>query len=202
VAPAARNRAAGEDARTEAVTGLLIAWSGGDAGALDRLVPRVYRALRRIAANRLRGERSDHSLDSTALVHEAYLKLVDQRRVSWRNRAQFFAVAARLMRRILVDHARRRKASVRGALRVTLTEIEEAEAVEIDDFLMLERALSGLEAQDPRAARVVEARFFVGLTIDETAAVLEISPATVKREWSLARAWLRRELGRSGEDGE
>lgn len=202
MAPAASNRAAGDDVRIEAVTDLLIAWSGGDAGALDRLVPRVYRALRRIAAGRLRGERGDHSLDSTALVHEAYLKLVDQRRASWRNRAQFFAVAARLMRRILVDHARRRKARFGGGLPVTLARVEKAEAVEIDDFLMLERALSGLEAQDPRAARVVEARFFVGLTIDETAAVLEISPATVKREWSLARAWLRHELGRGGDDGE
>ncbi len=186
----------------EPVTDLLVAWGDGDTAALDRLIPRVYRALRRIAAGHLRRERPGHTLDTTALVHEAYLRLVDQRRAHWRNRAQFFGVAARMMRRILVDHARRRKASVQSGLRVTLAPAgDDDENDRAVDVLALDQALTGLADQDPRAARIVELRFFVGLTITETAAVLEVSPATVVREWSFARTWLRRELAQTDEDG-
>jgi len=181
------------------VTRLLAAAGRGDERALDRLVPLVYDELRGIAARRMAAERNGHTLTTTALVHEAYLELAGLDRIEWKNRAQFFAIAARLMRRILVDHAVRRGAQKRGGdrTRVTLDRVAGALAVgpEHDaDLLALDDALARLEDEDGRLARVVECRFFGGMTIEETAAALEISPATVKRDWALARAWLNREL--------
>jgi RNA polymerase sigma-70 factor, ECF subfamily len=182
---------------TQHLTGLLVQWSRGDEQALERLLPLVYRELRRIAARQLRAERRAHSLDPTALVHELYLRLVDQRSATWQNRAQFFGLAAQLMRRILVDHARARQAAKRGGgLTVALIgdvadPTREAAAADIID---LDRALLALERQDADQARLVELRFFAGLTVEEAAHVLDRSPRTVKREWRLAKAWLLREL--------
>ena len=179
------------------VTQLLLDWSRGDRSALDRLMPLVYDELRALAKRSLSHERSGHTLQGTALVHEAYLKLVDQRQVRWQDRAHFFAVAAQLMRRILVDHARRHGAAKRGSGRPGLPP-EEADVPGLPapsvDLLALDRALDRLAALDVRQARIVVLRFFGGLTIEETAEVQQISPATVKNEWSLARAWLYREL--------
>jgi RNA polymerase sigma factor (TIGR02999 family) len=187
----------GEPSSTD-VTRLLLDWSRGDQTALDRLIPLVYDELRALADRSLRQERSGHTLQGTALVHEAYLKLVDQREVRWQDRAHFFAVAAQLMRRILVDYARRHGAIKRGSGKPGLP-LEEADALvaasaPLVDWLALDRALDRLAAFDERQARIVELRFFAGLTIEETAEVLQISPATVKNEWTLARAWLYREL--------
>ena len=186
------------------VTGLLIAWSEGDGAALDTLLPIVYAELRRQARRALRREAPGHTLQPTALVHEAYLRLVDQRPDRWQGRAQFFGIAARCMRQVLVDAARTRRASKRGggARPVTLGGAEElvvapAEATG-DDVLALDEALTRLAALDPEQARLVELRYFAGLTIDDTAATLGVSPATVSREWTVARRWLRRELARSG----
>ena len=179
------------------VTALLRDWSGGDRDALERLMPLVYQELRRLAASYLRVERPDHTLQPTALVHEAYLRLVDQRGVSWQNRAHFFGIAAQMMRRILVDHARRRQAAKRDAtaLRVQAMSAEGEEAsVRDPELLALDQALCGLESLDARQARIVELRFFGGLTVEETAEVAGVSPATVKREWRTARAWLAREI--------
>lgn len=180
------------------VTALLIAWRGGDAAALERLMPLVYAELRRLAAQRLRGERNAPTLQPTVLVHEAFLRLVD-RRSPWQNRAHFFAVAARTMRRVAVDHARSRLRQKRGggALRVDLTGVAEAAAVEPPsvDVLALDEALDRLEARDPQQARVVELRFFTGLSEEETAEALGISRSTVQRDWHFARLWLLRELG-------
>jgi len=179
------------------VTALLRDWSGGDQRALERLIPLVYRELRKLAASYLRGERSDHTLQPTALVHEAYLRLVDQRGVDWRNRAHFFGIAARMMRRVLVDHARRRLAAKRDGAAYRISGSGDPIEPERDpDVLALDLALDGLEALDPRQARIVELRFFGGLTVEETAEVTGISTATVKREWQTARAWLARELRR------
>jgi len=178
------------------VTSLLKQWKGGDDSALDRLLPLVYAELRRIAARHLRRERAGHSLQPTGLVHEAYLRLVGAPGPEWQDRAHFFGVSARLMRQILVDHARARGAAKRGgaARRVTLTDHVEP-AVERDlDLLALDEALRRLEEMDPVQGRVVELRYFTGLSIEETAEVLGKSPATVNREWRMARAWLRREL--------
>ena len=177
------------------VTGLLIAWSDGEEAASGRLVDAVYAELRRLAKGYLRRERRDHSLPPTALVHEAYLKLVDQRQVRWHNRAHFFAIAAHVMRRLLVDHARAHGAAKRGAgARVPLQDFEvSAEAPDVE-ILALDTALDRLEAIDQRQSRLVELRFFGGLTVDETAVVLGVAPITVKRDWALARAWLYREL--------
>jgi RNA polymerase sigma factor (TIGR02999 family) len=179
------------------VTQLLLDWSRGDRAALDRLMPLVYRELRTLAGRTLRHERSGHTLPPTALVHEAYLKLVDQRQVRWHDRAHFFAVAAQIMRRILVDYARRHGAAKRGSGEPRLP-LEEADgaaaAAPVVDWLALDRALDRLGALDARQARIVELRFFGGLTIDETAEVLRVSPATVTNDWSLARGWLYREL--------
>jgi RNA polymerase sigma factor (TIGR02999 family) len=184
------------------VTQLLLDWGRGDRSALDRLMPLVYTELRALAERSLRHEPSGHTLQGTALVHEAYLKLVDQRQVRWQDRAHFFAVAAQLMRRILVDHARRHGAAKRGRGRPTLP-LEEAEVpaapTPLIDWLALDEALDRLAALDARQARIVELRFFGGLTIEETAEVLQISQATVKNEWSLARAWLYRELLGAGD---
>ena len=179
------------------VTRLLESWGAGDDAALDELMPLVYADLRTIAAGKLRGERPDHTLQATALVNEAFLRLVDQDRIEWRSRAQFFALAARSMRRILVDHARRRRAGKRGGdpRRVLLDDIQIAVAPEVD-VLELDDSLNRLEALDSRQARIVELRFFAGCTMEEIAEVLDISASTVKRQWRLARVWLRADLGR------
>jgi len=181
------------------ITELLGAWSGGDRAALDRLMPLVYSELRRLADRHLSRERREHTLQATALVNEAYMRLVDQRHARWLNRAQFFAVAARLMRRILVDHARARAAAKRGqgATRLALDEAPELPARPGQDaeLVALDAALERLATLDERQSQVVELRYFGGLSIEETAEVLKLSPATVKREWAMARAWLFRELG-------
>jgi len=166
-------------------------------------MPVVYGELRRLAQHYLRRERPDHTLQATALVHEAYLRLVDQRAVTWQNRAHFFGVAAQLMRRILVDHARRHHAAKRGgtALKVSLNDVVLAAEERAEDLVALDDALNRLAAMDPRQGRVVELRLFGGLTVEETAEVLRISPATLKREWTTAKAWLSREI-RQGSRGE
>lgn len=177
------------------LTALLIAWSKGQTDAPSELFEAVYEELRRLAAAHLRRENRGHSLAPTVLVHEAYLKLVDQQQVRWQNRAHFFALAARIMRRILVDHARARGAAKRGAgARISLADIDVAGAAPDVDLLALDAALGKLTAIDRRQTEVVELRFFGGLTVDETAEVLGVAPITVKREWALARAWLFREL--------
>lgn len=193
-----------EDRSPSDATRLLLDWSGGDRSALERLMPLVYDELRALASRSLRNERSGHTLQGTALVHEAYLRLVDQRRVQWRDRAHFFGVAARLMRRILVDHARRHGAAKRGRGKVgSLEHLKSAGGIASAiggapvggmDVMMLDDALERLAARHPRPERVVELRFFGGLTIEEAAEVLGVSPATVKNDWSFARAWLYREL--------
>jgi RNA polymerase sigma factor (TIGR02999 family) len=197
-----RARAFGERSRMTAsddsdVTGLLIAWSNGSAEALDRLLPLVYDQCRRLAAQQLRGEHPEHTLDPTALVHELYLKLIDQRRASWENRAQFFGVVAQMMRRILVDYARARRAEKRGGgtVMVSLDGIAEtSQDSRIADVLAIDEALEGLAAHDADQVRIIELRFFAGLSVEETARVLGRSPRTIKREWRLAKAWLYREL--------
>lgn len=178
------------------VTQLLIGWREGDRHALDALTPLVYQELRCIARRHLQREKPGHTLQSTALVHEAYLRLIDQN-VTWQNRAHFFGMAAQFMRRILVDHARGKQAAKRGgedALRMTLDEgIAVAEGRDLD-LVALDDALTRLAGMDPQQSRIIELRFFAGLSIEETAEVLGISPATVKRDWAMARAWLFREL--------
>ena len=182
------------------ITQLLIAWSDGRREALDDLMPIVYADLKRVAAGYMRREAAGHALQPTALVHEAYVRLVDQKQVKWRNRAHFFGVAAVLMRRILVDHARRRRAEKRGGdwERVTLAGDEAvANSHKEIDVLALDEALERLAQFDPQQERIVELRYFGGLTIDETAEVVGISAATVVREWTIAKAWLRADLSRS-----
>jgi len=180
------------------VTDLLRAWGKGDTAALDKLVPLVYEELRRQAHRYLRRERPGHTLQTTGLVHEAYLRLVDQRETDWRNRAQFFGVAAQMMRRVLIDHARSKQAAKRGGnqIHVTLEDADAAVQEQGVDLLDLDEALTRLAKLDLQQAKVVELRYFTGLGIEETAQVLDISAATVKREWTMARAWLRRELAR------
>jgi RNA polymerase sigma factor (TIGR02999 family) len=181
----------------EGVTQLLAEWGGGDRAALDRLLPLVFDELRRLAASYLRRERAGHTLQPTALVNEAYLRLVDQEGAQWQNRAHFFGIAANLMRQILVDHARQRSADKRGGSqlqRLSLTQAERLVKQEELDVLALNEALERLAEFDPQQTRIVELKFFGGLTIEETAEVLGVSHATVEREWKLARAWLRREL--------
>ncbi len=178
------------------VTPLLIAASGGDKDALDRLIPIVYAELRRLAHRQLARESVGHTLDTTALVHEAYMKLADLDRIQWQDRAHFFALSSRLMRRVLIDYAEKRKAKKRGGGRARLS-LENVKLISEDraeDLLELDEALTRLESQDERLCRVVEYRFFGGLTIAETAEVLSVSAATVKRDWDMARAWLSREL--------
>jgi RNA polymerase sigma factor (TIGR02999 family) len=184
---------------THDVTGLLLSWRQGDAAALDRLVPLVYDELRRVARRRLRGESPGHPLQSTALVHEVYLRLVNVDRMTVKNRSHFFAVAATLMRQILVDHARRQHADKRGggATMVSLDGVSPVTLPSSVDVLALDQALEALSSIDERQCRVVELRFFAGLNIDEAAEALGISPATVEREWALAKAWLYRELSAS-----
>jgi RNA polymerase sigma factor (TIGR02999 family) len=187
------------------ITQLLLRWRAGDRGALDSLLPLVYQELRAMALRHLRQERSGHTLQRTALVHEAFLKLVDQRNVDWQGRAQFFGIASQAMRRILVDHARRRTAKKRGA-RAAHVDIDQLLVREDSDgandggmethvdFEAIDAALAKLETIDVEQGKLVELRFFGGLSIDETAQVIGVSSATVKREWALARAFLQREL--------
>jgi RNA polymerase sigma factor (TIGR02999 family) len=183
--------------KPEGITQLLVDWSKGDQKALDKLMPLVYSELRRQAGNYLRRERPGHTLQPTALVNEAYLKLIDQRHVRWRNRAQFFGVSAQLMRRILVDHARQHQAAKRGGSdqqRLSITSAEKFVKQPEVDLLALHEALEELATLDPQQERIVELRFFGGLSIEETAEVLGIGHATVERDWKMARAWLRRNL--------
>jgi RNA polymerase sigma factor (TIGR02999 family) len=178
------------------VTALLLDWSRGDLAALNELLPVVYAELRRVAARQLRKERADHTLQPTALVHEAYIRLVDQRRVDWQNRAHFFGVTAQVMRRILVDHARHHVADKRGggARHVSIEEANEVAVSNERSILALDHALNRLMKIDPGLAKIVEFRAFAGLTIEEAAHVLNISPSTAKRGWRTAKAWLNREL--------
>ena len=181
------------------VTELLVRWRGGDKAALDSLMPLVYTELRRIANHYLRGERSDHTLQSTALVHEAYVRMTEQDLPQWQNRAHFFAVAAQLMRQILVDHARSHRASKRGGnvYKLALEDAEEQPKVLDVDIVALDDALKSLATMDAQQSRVVELKFFGGLSVEDTAEVLGVSASTVKRDWTTARAWLFRELTRS-----
>lgn len=178
------------------VTELLRRWSRGDVAARESLVPLVYDELRRLARYYLASQRSDHTLQSTAIVHEAYLRLAGRDHVQWENRGHFFAVAAQLMRRILVDHARKRNAAKRGGAQLTLLvdEAVEPSSQRELDLVALDDALKALAELDARQSRIVELRFFGGLSIEDTSRLLEISPATVKREWSTARAWLYEEI--------
>ncbi len=184
------------------VTQLLQDWRNGDEAARNELMSAVYEELRRQAGRYLRRERSDHTLQPTALVHEAYIQLIDQSRVNWENRAHFFGAAARLMRRILVDHARAHQAEKRGSGEENIA-LDEALGVPDNkdvNLLALNDALDELGRLDAQQSRVVELRYFGGLSIEETAAVLDISPATVKREWSMAKVWLHRQI-RKASDG-
>ena len=176
---------------------LLGDWSRGNRTALNQLLPLVYAELRRVAARQLRQERTNHTLQPTALVHEAYIRLVDQRHVDWQNRAHFFGVAAQVMRRILVDHARRHNASKRGdgVGCATLDEAKDVAASNEMPILALDQALARLEEMDSELARIVDLRVFCGLTIEEAALALSVSPSTAKRDWRTAKAWLTREIG-------
>jgi len=177
------------------VTELLAGMQAGDPQAAEQLIPLVYQELRRLAGHYMRAERPDHTLQATALVHEAYLKLVDQTQVTYQNRAHFFGIAAQLMRRILVDHARAHQAEKRGSGQKL--QLDEAAALPESrevDLVALDEALQELAKLDPQQSRIVELRFFAGLSIEETATVLEISPATVKRDWAMARAWLHQQI--------
>jgi RNA polymerase sigma-70 factor (ECF subfamily) len=178
------------------VTSLLLEMSGGNRAVADELVPYVYRELKRIAAAQLRRERPGHTLQITALVHEAYLKLVDQRQVTWRNRAHFLGVAAQVMRRILLDYARARAREKRGGdvLKTSVNDLVDFGSDRTFELIQIDQALEQLAAHDERQAKVVEMRFFGGLSVQETAEVLEVSEPTVIREWAMARAWLRRAI--------
>jgi RNA polymerase sigma factor (TIGR02999 family) len=182
----------------EEITRMLIAWNQGNERARDELIPLIYDELRRLARAHLRRERINHTLQPTALVHEAFLRMVDQSQVNWQNRAHFFGSAARLMRQILINHAEARRAAKRGgeAERISLNDVDRFTVEEEIDLIALNEALKNLERIDPRQERIVEMRYFGGLAIEEIAEVIGVSPATVKREWSVARAWLRRELSR------
>ena len=181
------------------ITRLLLDWRDGDQAALDQLAPLIYDDLRRLAHRRLLGERAGHTLQTTALVNEAYLRLIDQREASWQNRAHFFAIAARLMRRILLDYARTRHYAKRAGVerQVALDEAAELSDERGAELIAVDEALTNLAAFDERKSHVVELRFFGGLTIEETAEALQISHATVEREWTTARAWLYRELSKA-----
>jgi RNA polymerase sigma factor (TIGR02999 family) len=185
------------------VTALLLSWSDGDRDALARLMPLVYDELRRLALDHLRRERPDHTLQPTALVNEVYLRLVDQRRVSWQTRAQFFGLAAQLMRHVLVDHARTRAAAKRGGglSKLSLDEARIAPEQVAAELVALDEALVRLAAVDERKSRVVEMRFFAGLSVEETAEALGVSDKTVMRDWRIAKAWLHRELSGEGAGG-
>ena len=186
------------DDQTSETTQLLRAWAGGDREALQRLTPHVYRTLRRIAGHHLKNERAGNTLQATDLVHEAYLELIDVANVDWQHRAHFYAVSAQIMRHILLDRARRRVAAKRGghAERVDLDNLPDLSGERSQDLIALEDALNALAAIDPRKARVVELRFFGGLSVEESAAVLEVSSETVMRDWKFARSWLQGEISR------
>ena len=184
------------------VSTLLRAWSDGDQGALERLTPIVYNELHRLARRHLKRERTGHSLQTTALVNEAYLRLVDYKRMQWQNRAHFFAVSAQLMRRILVERARRHNLKRGGGMqRVCLEEAAVVGGARAADLVALDDAMNALARLDPRKVQVVEMRFFGGLSVEETAEVLKVSAVTVMRDWSTAKAWLYRELGGGTGDG-
>ena len=187
-----------EDLDTE-LTRLLHDWSSGDPQALERLVPLVYDDLRRLAESSFGRENPGHTLQATAIVHELYVKLIDQQRIHWRNRGQFFAVAAIMMRRILVSHARKVRAKKRGgeAVLLSLDEALHIPGGQSPDVVALDLALKALAAFAPRQSQIIELRFFGGLTIPETAAILGTSPSTIKKDWKLARAWLFREMSQS-----
>ena len=184
-------------------TDLLVAWSEGDESAFDKLVPLVYKELHALARRYMRGERSDHTLQATALVNEAYVRLIDVNRIRWQNRSHFLAIAAQTMRRILVEFARQRHRQKRGsdAVRVTIDDVDVAHEKSAD-LVALSDALSTLASFDPRMGQVVELRFFGGLTVQETADVLKVSPETVMRDWKTAKVWLLRELSRERHDAE
>lgn len=180
------------------ITQLLIEWNGGNQAALDQLIPLVYEELQRIAQRHLRRESPDGTLQTTALVHEAYLKMIDQTRINWQNRAQFFGVAANIMRRILVDHARRRNRHKRGGEVIKLS-LDGGAALDVSDertaeLVALDEALQKLAEEDPKKAKLVELRYFGGLSIEETAEVLGVGTATVIRQWRIAKAWLYKEI--------
>ncbi|HZO84150.1 MAG TPA: sigma-70 family RNA polymerase sigma factor [Verrucomicrobiae bacterium] len=187
---------------SEEVTQLLVAWSKGNKGALDQLMPVVYRELHRLARRRLDRENDGHTLQTTALVHEAYLRLVGQKKAQWQNRAHFFAIAAQMMRRILVDYARSRDSAKRGAgaPQVSFDEMLAAPTGRAADVVALDQALTTLAQFDERKSRMVELRFFGGLSIEETAEVLGVSPGTVRRDWTLAKAWLQSEIQKDDKD--
>lgn len=191
--------ASSKDDQTSETTRLLRAWADGDRDALERLTPHVYRTLRRIAGYQMQHERAGHSMQATALVHEAYLELIDVTNVNWQHRAHFFAVSAQIMRHILLDRARRRVAAKRGgtAERVNLDELPDLSGGRARELIALEDALNALAGNDARKARVVELRFFGGLSVDETAEVLAVSPETVMRDWKFARSWLQAQLSNS-----
>jgi RNA polymerase sigma factor (TIGR02999 family) len=182
------------------ITALLGDWNRGKRNALSQLWPAVYSELRRVAARHLRNERADHTLQATALVHEAYIRLIDQRRIDWHNRAHFFGVAAQVMRRILVDHARRHLATKRGEGQCCVS-LDEAKNVAVPSgipILALDQALDRLGKMDAEFAKIIELRVFGGLTIEEAAHLLRVSPSTAKRHWRTAKAWLSRELSSEG----
>ena len=187
-----------DDSASE-TTQLLRAWAGGDPGALEQLTPHVYRTLRRIAGHHMQNERAGQTLQATALVHEAFLELIDIKNVDWQHRAHFFAVSAGIMRHILLGRARKRVTAKRGgnAERVDLDALPEIGSERARELIALDDALTALSKIDPRKARVVELRFFGGLTAEETAAVLAVSPETVMRDWKFARSWLQAELSKS-----
>ena len=178
------------------VTQLLLDWSNGNQAALDRLTPLVYEELHRLAHQHMSRERRDHTLQTSALLNEAYLRLIDQRNVHWQNRAHFFSIASRLMRRILVDHARAHQYAKRGggAVQVSLDEAAFVTQERASELVALDEALTSLAAIDPRKCQVVELRFFGGMSVEETATALGVSPITVKRDWSTAKAWLHRAM--------
>jgi RNA polymerase sigma factor (TIGR02999 family) len=192
------SRRSAEGSSPAHVTDLLVAWSGGDEQALAKLMPLVHGELRRLARRQMAGERQGHTLQTTALINEAYLRLIDLTRIRWQDRAHFLAISARLMRRILVDHARARRYAKRGGGAATVS-LEEALVVTSDsrpDLVALDDALKALAAIDSRKSQVVEMRFFGGLSVEETAEALGVSPQTVMRDWRLAKVWLLRELGK------
>jgi RNA polymerase sigma factor (TIGR02999 family) len=184
------------------VTQLLLDWGGGDKAAIDKLMPLVYEELRRLARHYMRRERAGHTLQTTAIVNEAYLHLINQRDVQWQNRAHFFGIASHLMRRILASYARSRHYAKRGggARQVSLDEAMIVSEERVAEMVALDDALNALAEIDERKSRIVEMRFFGGLSIEETAEVLGVSAGTVMRDWTLAKAWLRREIGKEGED--
>ena len=187
-------------ASTQEITELLKAWGKGDKAALDELTPLCYQELRRLARRHMRQERPGQTLQTSALVNEAFLRLTDWENVDWQNRAHFFAMAARIMRNILVDFAKRRRSAKRGAdpLMVSLSAVANVPQERSADLIALDEALDALAALSPRQSQVIELKFFGGLTIEETAEVLKVSPGTVRRDWSLAQAWLYRELSKGG----